>query len=477
MRLWRRNSRLTRLPPGRADSGTAGRGQARWASATATWRVLLQRDRSNTGNDSPHRSVSRRWRYRNGTGMPEHGLRPVPRIQAGGHVRWRNSKPRTPYLYSSYEHRQCESAAYQTRTRRSSFSAAVPTALGRASSSTTCCCHAVLCACSELPAMKRGHSGQLQPGDGQHRLRPTSDRLYFEPLTLRGRHANIVERERRSGTLEGVIVTVRRADAAQFSAPVCRKQACPLHGYRRRKQSTCAEDRDHFGALAGTTSKYPAPADTVRPRAVEEAVKVASERIGYPVDSATHHTYWAGAPWPSWTMSRMNCGNYMVEAVAVSSGQARCPHRPVPGGCRSKFDVDAICDGEQRCRGRHHAAHRRGRHPQRRQLRRASPLQDHRRRDPHPARLHLAHRPGAGRGGLVEHPVRQLPRHGIRAGNQPPRLAHRALPGKGHRPGPGPRGHPLHDGAFPGAAGRGGGAGPRAGARQGPPCSPSAASP
>ena len=100
------------------------------------------------------------------------------------------TRPSTPARPSSRPRRRTTTRPTRTRTRcrrptgpGSSSSARDRTASARASSSTTAACTPAS-PCGEA-GLRDGH-GQLQPRDRVHRLRHV-DRLYFEPLTARGR--------------------------------------------------------------------------------------------------------------------------------------------------------------------------------------------------------------------------------------------------------------------------------------------------
>ena len=115
---------------------------------------------------------------------------------------------KTPYLYSTYE---TESGGRRHRDdARSSSSAAGRTASARASSSTTAAVtRCSRCASSGIETIMVNCNPETVSTDYD-----TSDRLYFEPLTLEDVLA-ICDEEAQKGELLGRDRAVRRADAAQ----------------------------------------------------------------------------------------------------------------------------------------------------------------------------------------------------------------------------------------------------------------------
>src|SRR5258705_5020217 len=101
----------------------------------------------------------------------------------------------------------------------------------------------------------------------------TSDRLYFEPLTLED-VLNVVDRERPLGVI------------VQFGGQTPLKLAVPLEQAGVRILGTSpdaidrAEDRQRFAALLADLRLQQAPGETAR--SYEEAERIA-ESIGYPV--------------------------------------------------------------------------------------------------------------------------------------------------------------------------------------------------
>jgi carbamoyl-phosphate synthase large subunit len=160
----------------------------------------------------------------------------------------------------------------------------------------------------------------------------TSDRLYFEPLTLEDVLA-IVEAERP----EGVIV--------QFGGQTPLKLALPLQRAGVRILGTSpdsidlAEDRDRFGRLLGELD-VPAPAWGTA-RTLDEARAVA-ERIGYPV--LVRPSYVLGGRSMFTVHDPSMLAETMRRAIEASPGHPVLLDRFLEDAF--EVDVDALSDGE-----------------------------------------------------------------------------------------------------------------------------------
>ncbi len=139
----------------------------------------------------------------------------------------------------------------------------------------------------------------------------TSDRLYFEPLTLED-VLNIVERERASGELLGLVVQFGGQTPLNLATSL-QAAGAPILG-TPPDAIDLAEDRDRFGELLEKL-EIPAPAHGTA-RTTEEAVE-AARRIGYPV--VVRPSYVLGGRAMAVVDDEEALRRYMVEAVAVSS--------------------------------------------------------------------------------------------------------------------------------------------------------------
>ena len=188
----------------------------------------------------------------------------------------------------------------------------------------------------------------------------TSDRLYFEPLTLED-VLEVIHAEAQSGELVGVIVPARRPDRARArQGPQGCRRADPRHHARG--------DRPRRGAravLAHPRRGGPARARATARRSTPHGAVAVAEEIGYPVLVR-----------PSFVL-----GGRGMEIVYDSPVAARLlrPHRGEviigPGkpllvdrflDDAIEIDVDALYDGERAVHRRRHGAPRGGRHPLRR---------------------------------------------------------------------------------------------------------------
>jgi len=176
----------------------------------------------------------------------------------------------TPYLYSTYE---TESESEVSGKKKVIILGGGPNRIGQGIEFDYCCCHAVF-ALRELGIETVMVNCNPETVSTDY---DTSDRLYFEPLTLEDVLA-IVDEERKKGELLGIIV--------QFGGQTPLKLAVPLEKAGVALLGTSAdaidraEDRERFDAVLGKLG-LSRPAAGIA-RSVDEAVHVA-QGIGYPV--------------------------------------------------------------------------------------------------------------------------------------------------------------------------------------------------
>jgi carbamoyl-phosphate synthase large subunit len=177
---------------------------------------------------------------------------------------------KTPYLYSTYE---TESEADVSSRKKVIILGGGPNRIGQGIEFDYCCCHAVF-ALREigLETIMVNCNPETVSTDYD-----TSDRLYFEPLTLED-VLSIVREEQTRGELLGVIV--------QFGGQTPLKLAVPLEEAGVRLLGTSAdaidraEDRERFDALLTKLGMRRPQAGIAK--TVDEARKIA-QGIGYPV--------------------------------------------------------------------------------------------------------------------------------------------------------------------------------------------------
>ena len=231
----------------------------------------------------------------------------------------------TPYLYSTYEE-ECEAAP--TERRKIMILGGGPNRIGQGIEFDYCCVHgAFSLADAGYETIMVNCNPETVSTDYD-----TSDRLYFEPLTLEDVLA-IVATEKPEG------VIVQYGGQTPLKLAVALEQAgVPIIGTSPDAIDR-AEDRERFQALLNKL-KLKQPENGIA-RAFDEA-EVIAERIGYPVVVRPSYVLGGRAMEIVYDVERLR--NYMQYAVDAS------PEHPV---LVDKFlqnaievDVDALADGE-----------------------------------------------------------------------------------------------------------------------------------
>ncbi len=233
----------------------------------------------------------------------------------------------TPYLYGTYEE-ECE--ADVTPRRKALILGSGPNRIGQGIEFDYCCCHAVFGLRDEgFETVMVNCNPETVSTDYD-----TSDRLYFEPLTLEDVLA-VVEKERSRGGSVGCVV--------QFGGQTPLKLALALQQAGVEILGTSpdsidlAEDRERFAALLDHLNIPQPPSGTATSR--EEARAVAS-RIGYPV--VVRPSYVLGGRAMAIVYDPAALDRYMTTAVDAS------PEHPVliDQFLEDAFelDVDAVAD-------------------------------------------------------------------------------------------------------------------------------------
>ena len=232
----------------------------------------------------------------------------------------------TPYLYSTYEE---EDEAPRTERAKVVILGSGPNRIGQGIEFDYCCVHAAF-ALKELgvEAIMVNCNPETVSTDYD-----TSDRLYFEPLTLED-VLNIVEKEQPLG----VIVQFGGQTPLKLAVPL-EKAGVPLLGTSSDAIDS-AEDRERFSALLTSLALAQAPCGMAR--SFQEAEGIA-KTIGYPV--LVRPSYVLGGRAMEIVYDEQDLARYMKEAVRVS------PEHPI---LVDKFledsleiDVDAVADGER----------------------------------------------------------------------------------------------------------------------------------
>ena len=232
----------------------------------------------------------------------------------------------TPYLYSTYE-TSCE--AEPTQKKKIIILGSGPNRIGQGIEFDYCCVHGVF-ALKELgyETIMINCNPETVSTDYD-----TSDRLYFEPLTLED-VLEIVDKEKP----EGVIV--------QFGGQTPLKLAVPLEKEGVKILGTSpdsidiAEDRERFATLMNHL-KLRQP-DNGCARSAAEA-KVTASKIGYPV--MLRPSYVLGGRAMRIVYDEMGVEDYITHAVQVSPEHPVLIDRFLEDAI--EIDVDAICDGKE----------------------------------------------------------------------------------------------------------------------------------
>ncbi len=232
----------------------------------------------------------------------------------------------TPYLYSTYE-AECE--ARPSARRKIMILGGGPNRIGQGIEFDYCCCHAVF-------ALREAGFETIMVNCNPETVSTdydTSDRLYFEPLTLEDVLA-VVDTEQP----EGVIVQFGGQTPLRLAVPL-ERAGVPILGTPPDAIDR-AEDRERFDALLESLSLRRAPGGVARSPA--EAEEVAG-RIGYPV--LVRPSYVLGGRAMEIVHDRTSLHEYMRHAVRASPEHPVLVDRFLADAI--EVDVDAICDGER----------------------------------------------------------------------------------------------------------------------------------
>jgi carbamoyl-phosphate synthase large subunit len=246
---------------------------------------------------------------------------------------------KTPYMYSTYEapsFGEPEDEAMPSDRRKVVILGGGPNRIGQGIEFDYCCCHA----CYAL--------GSDDGGAGFETIMincnpetvstdyDTSDRLYFEPLTIED-VLEILHVEQQKGELVGVIVQFGGQTPLKLAAAL-EKAGIPILG-TSPDAIDLAEDRERFAALVHKLGLRQ-PANGIA-RSREEALAVA-ERIGYPV--LTRPSYVLGGRAMEIVDDPAQLEDYIATAVQVSGDSPVLIDRYLRDAI--EVDVDAISDGK-----------------------------------------------------------------------------------------------------------------------------------
>jgi carbamoyl-phosphate synthase large subunit len=232
----------------------------------------------------------------------------------------------TPYFYSTYEE---ENEAEPSDRKKIMILGSGPNRIGQGIEFDCCCCHAAFALKDEgFETIMVNCNPETVSTDYD-----TSDRLYFEPLTLED-VLHIVREEKP----DGVIVQFGGQTPLNLALDL-QHAGVPIIG-TSPDSIDLAEDRKRFGDLL---RKLDVPQPKNGTAVTLEEARAVARRIGYPV--LVRPSYVLGGRAMVIVYDESSLDNYMTAAVQVSR------QRPI---LIDKFledayevDVDALCDDEQ----------------------------------------------------------------------------------------------------------------------------------
>jgi len=232
----------------------------------------------------------------------------------------------TAYLYSSYEH-ECEAEPEQND--KIMVLGGGPNRIGQGIEFDYCCVHASM-------ALRDDGYQTIMVNCNPETVSTdydTSDRLYFEPLTLED-VLEIVHKENPSGVI------------VQYGGQTPLKLARALEAQGTKIIGTSpeaihnAEDREHFQALLNDLGLKQPPN---RIASSEEAALELADEVGYPL--VVRPSYVLGGRAMEIVHDAQGLKNYMRSAIEVSNESPVLLDRFLNDAI--EVDVDAICDGKE----------------------------------------------------------------------------------------------------------------------------------
>jgi carbamoyl-phosphate synthase large subunit len=235
----------------------------------------------------------------------------------------------TPYLYSCYDE---EDEAAPTTKKKILILGSGPNRIGQGIEFDYCCCHAAF-------ALREDGYETIMVNCNPETVSTdydTSDRLYFEPLTLED-VLGVYEHEASSGAEIGMIVQFGGQTPLNLSLPL-KKAGVPIIG-TSPESIDLAEDRKRFGKLIEEL-KIPQPEGAMA-TSVEEAVAGAN-RVGYPV--LVRPSYVLGGRAMVIAYDDAAVVQYMSTAIEYSQERPVLIDHFLEDAI--ECDVDALCDGD-----------------------------------------------------------------------------------------------------------------------------------
>ncbi|HEX5234667.1 MAG TPA: carbamoyl-phosphate synthase large subunit [Silvibacterium sp.] len=253
-----------------------------------------------------------------------HGIKPVFKLVDTCAAEFESM---TPYLYSTYDE---EDEAAPTAKRKVIILGSGPNRIGQGIEFDYCCCHAAF-------ALKEDDYETIMVNCNPETVSTdydTSDRLYFEPLTLEDVLA-VYEHEASSGAEIGMIVQFGGQTPLNLALRL-KAAGVPILG-TSPESIDLAEDRKRFGKLLEELD-IPQPPGAIA-TSVEEAL-AGAERIGYPV--LVRPSYVLGGRAMVIAYDSEAVSRYMKEAVEYSQERPILVDHFLEDAV--EVDVDALCD-------------------------------------------------------------------------------------------------------------------------------------
>ena len=235
----------------------------------------------------------------------------------------------TPYLYSCYDE---EDEAAPTAKKKILILGSGPNRIGQGIEFDYCCCHAAF-------ALREDGYETIMVNCNPETVSTdydTSDRLYFEPLTLED-VLGVYEHEAAGGAEIGMIVQFGGQTPLNLSLPL-KKAGVPIIG-TSPESIDLAEDRKRFGKLIEELG-IPQP-EGVLATSVEEAVAGAN-KVGYPV--LVRPSYVLGGRAMVIAYDDEAVLKYMSTAIEYSQERPVLIDHFLEDA--TECDVDALCDGD-----------------------------------------------------------------------------------------------------------------------------------
>jgi len=235
----------------------------------------------------------------------------------------------TAYMYGTYEAEHGECEAEPTNNRKIMVLGGGPNRIGQGIEFDYCCVHAAL-------ALREDGYETIMVNCNPETVSTdydTSDRLYFEPLTLED-VLEIVEKEKPVG----VIVQYGGQTPLKLALDL-EANGVPIIG-TSPDMIDAAEDRERFQKLLHELGLRQPPNRTAR--AEDEALRLAEE-IGYPL--VVRPSYVLGGRAMEIVHEPRDLERYMREAVKVSHDSPVLLDRFLNDAI--ECDVDALCDGQR----------------------------------------------------------------------------------------------------------------------------------